>query len=241
MEACTKKPATTCVSDLCEMSTSYVEPTNNTTPVSNDTTPSTPDLTQDHCELKSTFKQIAASSGVTGAGGVCYGVPKNNCLNVDQCEWIIVTPVEDPTNSTNTTDSNTNSTTPVDPTPIKPSTPVVLPSEEVGKCTHTTPFNENKTITDLCAKMEEKECLESMFADSLKDKKNPPRCVFNQCSLTAIAGAKPACNSDSKCSLYSDNFPGHGFCNFLKDAPPSTEIGVCTHNPNFDQFATVIN
>jgi hypothetical protein len=80
-----------------------------------------------------------------------------------------------------------------------------------------------------------------MITDYLKDKKNPPRCVFNQCPLTAISGAKPVCDSDSKCSLYREDFPGHGFCQLLKDAPKSTEIGVCTHNPNIDNFATVVD
>jgi hypothetical protein len=85
--------ATACDPAKCEMSTAPVVDPN--TPVVDPTTPTTPtvpDVTVDHCELKAIFKNNAANSGVTGAGGVCYGKQKTYCENTDQCDWIVVTP-----------------------------------------------------------------------------------------------------------------------------------------------------
>ena len=127
-------------------------------------TASAPTGPQDHCALKAIFASQANKSGVSGAGGVCQPLLEDACVKVDQCDWIVVdqtTPVVDPAptdpnapvtpvDPTNPTDPNAP-VTPVDPTkPTEPVVAPVLPSDVVGKCTHTSGFNTDKTVTDMC-------------------------------------------------------------------------------------------
>ena len=78
-------------------------------------------------------------------------------------------PTTAPVDPANPVDPSTP-VTPVDPTkPTEPVVAPVLPSDVVGKCTHTSGFNTDKTVTDMCAAMEEKECFETMFTDFMKD------------------------------------------------------------------------
>jgi hypothetical protein len=113
--------------------------------------------TDEKCGLKCIYQAAAIKSGVAGADAVCTGIEKDNCANVEQCQWI--TP-----------------TTPACEAPA-PDTGNE-PSKELNKCTHMESFNSNKTVVAACAKMDETACFTSMLTFINKNDNNL-ECIYN--------------------------------------------------------------